>query len=133
MKCLGCGSEIGWDGKGIFAYTCPCGATVFYDEGKSISPPASLIMAFAGKRELPHIDYYLGKSDHVSPEKEELYNLLRGKGAIWSWACEECRSQVIERLVYEVANGLYHFRVHPTLKELIREALEKEEKMEVDG
>ena len=127
MKCLGCGSEIGWDGTGVLAYTCPCGATVFYDEGKSVSPPVSLILAFAGKRELSHIDYYLGKSDHTSLEKEKLYNLLREKGAIWSWECKGCKSRVIEKTVYEVANRLYRFRVHPTLRELIKDAIEKEE------
>jgi hypothetical protein len=127
MKCLGCGGSIPWNGRGVFAYTCSCGATIFYDGKTSIHPPASLVIGLAKKRELPHIDYYLGKSSHTSHEKEEMYDFLRSKGCVWSWECERCKFRTIERIVYEVANKIYRFGIHPALKEAIAQAIEKEE------
>jgi len=65
MKCLGCGTQINWNGNGAFCYTCLCGATVFYDEKvEEVAVPASLITALKKGRELPHIVYYLGKSSY---------------------------------------------------------------------
>lgn len=127
MKCLGCGAPINWDGKSLFAYTCPCGATILYDETTGYHPPASLIIGLHEKRELPHIDYYLGKSSHTSLEKEGAYKFLREKGCIWSWECDQCRERVIDRTVMEIANGLYAFEVHPSLKEEINKTITKKE------
>lgn len=119
MKCLGCDRAIAWDGRGIFCYTCPCGATIFYDEEKGLAPPASLVIALHESRELPHIDYYLGKSNHWSKLKQEMYEFLRSKGAIWSWECEQCKQRVIQRAIMEKKENLYHFGLHHELQKLI--------------
>jgi len=105
----------------MFAYTCPCGATVFYDEQK-IYYPASLIRCLLHDRSLPHIDYYLGKSSFWSPLKQKFYEFLRSKGAIWSWECKECRKNFIKRTLMEKKEGLYPFKLHPELQKLIVEA-----------
>jgi len=119
LKCLGCGGNIPWDGRGLFAYTCPCGATIFYDEKTGVKPPVSLIIGLHVKRPLPHIDYYLGRSEHASTEKEAMYMLLKEAGSVWSWECEDCRPKVLERTAYEIANNLYRFNLHPALKSLV--------------
>jgi len=38
IKCIGCDTQIPWDGAGIFSYTCLCGATIFYDERRLFLP-----------------------------------------------------------------------------------------------
>lgn len=122
MKCLGCDRDIPWDGKSFFAYTCPCGATIFYDEmkwAKNMAPPVSLIMCLYEKRELPHIDYYLGKSSHWSKLKQEMYDFLRSKGAIWSWECSQCKEQIIKRSKMEKEEGFYPLEFHKELEQLI--------------
>jgi len=122
MKCLGCGGEILWDGKGVLAYTCPCGATVFYDEeidGYYI--PVSLLRVMALGEEVYHIDYYLGKSNHTSPEKDAFYEKLRQMGAIWSWECPQCRERVVRTTALKVEEGFYRYELHPELKALVEE------------
>lgn len=119
MKCLGCDREIPWNGTGLFAYTCPCGATIFYDEKKGICPPASLVLGLYEHRELPHIDYYLGKSNFWSKEKQEMCDFLRGKGAIWSWECDQCKERVIERSKMEKQEGFYPLEFHKDLEQLV--------------
>jgi len=122
MRCLGCGGEIGWDGKGAFAYTCPCGATIFYDEEiDSYYIPISLTRLMVLGGEPPHIDYYLGKSAHTGPEKEMFYELLRDLGAIWSWRCPQCRERVVRTTALEVEEGFYRYELHPQLKALVEE------------
>jgi len=96
IKCVGCDTQIPWDGTGILSYTCPCGATIFYDETGRWFLPARLIMALAEGRELPHLDYLVGESDHTSFIKEKLIEELREKGAIWVKECEQCRQRKLE-------------------------------------
>lgn len=92
FKCVGCDTNIGWDGEGVFCYTCPCGAHIFYDnENGSLAPPASLVFALKLGRPLPHLDYLVGESDHTSAIKERLISELREKGAIWMSECEQCQ------------------------------------------
>lgn len=98
FKCIGCDSIIGWDGKGMFCYTCPCGATVFYnDEDGKLAPPASLFRAinkkklFPGEVLTPHIDYYVGDSDYTSEIKERFIKELLDLGFIWMKDCEQCQ------------------------------------------
>jgi hypothetical protein len=128
LRCVGCGSTIPWDGRGLFAYTCPCGATLLIDDGGGLALPVSLVMAVAEHREIPHIDYYLGRSSHTSPEKEKAYEFLRSLGARWSWECEQCRSIIVERTIMELREGLYRFGIHPDLKKLVEDKLRKEAK-----
>ena len=101
MNCLGCGRNIGWDGKGRFCYTCGCGATVFVgDHGLAL--PASLGMAIARgnlvvsmaqQKNLAHLDYYVGVSAHDSEQKRDFIRALRARGHTWSWECAECRGK----------------------------------------
>jgi len=132
MRCLGCNREISWDGRGIFAYTCPCGARVFYDETnpKQIYYPVSLAISLLRGHPLPHIDYYLGKSSFWSHLKQQFYEFLRSKGAIWSWECPECRKRIVERTAMEKAEGFYPFEIHPELRKLMVEALKEREASE---
>jgi hypothetical protein len=116
IRCLGCGRAVDWDGRGNFAYTCLCGATMLIDDNKKVIPPVSFVEVMVNLRTPPHIDYYLGVSNVWSPEKEEVYNLLRSKGATWSWECEEHRSHAIERARMMVKWGL---ELHPDLARLL--------------
>ena len=122
FHCVGCGRTIPWDGKGLFAYTCPCGATLFADEDGKFAWPVSLITAISEHREPPHIDYYLGRSNYDSAEKQKAVEFLRKLGARWSWDCDECRGKIVERTLMEVREGFYHFDLHPELKKLVMEA-----------
>jgi hypothetical protein len=117
--CVGCGKPIPWDGKGLFAYTCPCGATLFADENGKFAWPASLIKAIFEHGEPPHIDYYLGRSNYDSPEKQKAIEFLRRLGARWSWECNECRRKIVERTLMELHEGFYRFNLHSELKKLI--------------
>ena len=92
FKCIGCDAQIPWDGTGLFCYTCPCGATVFYNEeiGK-ITVPASAAIALGRGRSLPHLGYLVGESGYTSPIKEKLIAELREKGFIWMEECEQCQ------------------------------------------
>ena len=117
--CVGCGRDIGWNGEGIFCYTCPCGATLFAKKNHQFAFPASLIIALHEGRELPHIDYYLGFSNHVSEEKEEAYKFLREHGAIWSWECPQCKPRFLERKRMEIKHGFLHVKLHPELAKIV--------------
>lgn len=131
--CLGCGRDLGFlEDTGPLAYTCPCGATIFYEpplhfqagtlcirEGQKILIPVSLPRSIAEMRSLPHIDYYLGKSAHTNEDKERFIEILRGLGACWSWQCAECRPRFIERTRMEVKERLYPLPLHSELKKII--------------
>jgi len=90
FKCIGCDRDIGWDGEGMFSYTCPCGATIFYAEGGRMAYPFSLIRNLQRNRPLPHLDDLVGESDHSSPIKERMIKELREKGFIWMKECDQC-------------------------------------------
>ena len=91
MKCVGCDAAIPWDGRSLFAYTCPCGATVFYDSDMSqIAMPASVVLAMAGNRPLPHLEFLIGESRHTSEIKDRVRERFIEKGAIWMKDCERC-------------------------------------------
>ena len=91
-RCIGCDSQIGWDGEGTLCYTCPCGGHIFYDDKSArLAPPASLVIAIHEKRDLPHLDYLVGKSDFTSPLKERLIEELKSLGAIWMKDCKQCQ------------------------------------------
>ena len=96
-KCVGCDGLIPWDGESAFAYTCPCGASMFYDtESLTLAMPASLVWAIsrckAGVRpEVPHIGYYIGSSSDPCKIKEIALEQLLALGLIWRKDCEQCR------------------------------------------
>lgn len=116
--CVGCGRIIPWNGRGVFAYTCPCGARLFAGP-KGYSLPASLIFGVPNGKELPHIDYYLGISDFVSAEKTKALEELKKAGCIWSWDCPKCKDETLFLRWNERRNKLIHFAVHPELKKVI--------------
>jgi len=121
FHCVGCGIEIAWDGTGLWSYTCPCGATLFADENHQFAFPASLIIGLHEGRELPHIDYYLGFSNYISEEKQQAYEFLKSKGAIWSWDCPQCRERYLERKRMQIQHGFLgkHIQLHPNLEKLL--------------
>ena len=141
MKCLGCGKDVGElaatlssvaeRGYPTIAY-CSCGSTVFYEPplhfqtgnlqvgiDNKILIPVSLPRSLAEKRDLPHLDYYVGKSSSTCEDKERFIKILQGMGACWSWECSECRTHVIEKSRREVKEGLYPLPFHPELQKLI--------------
>lgn len=97
-RCIGCNKTIPWDGRGTLCYTCLCGATLFY-EVETLKPvmPASLIDAINTLQELgvkpesPHIDYYLGESNHTSGIRDLFIKVLLEMGFIWMEDCEQCQ------------------------------------------
>ncbi len=92
FKCVGCDSVIVWDGKGLFSYTCPCGARIWYnDENGALALPCSLIFALVSKTGIPHLEFLIGESAHTSPVKEGVTQALVESGAIWMKDCEQCR------------------------------------------
>lgn len=117
--CVGCGSSIPWDGKGAFAYTCRCGATLFADETGKFCLPASLVIGVTKRKELPHLDYYLGISNYVSAEKQRAYEELRALGCTWSWNCPKCKERFLKLKRGQVKVGMIRFEVHPELKALL--------------
>jgi hypothetical protein len=91
-KCIGCDREIGWDGKALFSYTCPCGATTFYnEEGGMVAPTYSLARNLQLGVPLPHLNNIVGESTYTSTIKEKFIEELRKKGFIWMEECEECQ------------------------------------------
>jgi len=130
MHCVGCGNKISWDGTGILCYTCPCEGTLFADDTQGkIAIPASLVMAALSKRNLPHINYYLGCSNYTSAEKGAVVDRLKQLGATWAWECDECRLRFAMRMMMHVQEGLYRFELHPELKMMIETKLPAEFKL----
>ena len=92
FKCLGCDRDIGWDGEGMFSYTCVCGSRIFYRvETLSIALPASLVLSIASARQVAHLNHLVGESDFTSPLKERLIEELRSMGFIWMEECDQCK------------------------------------------
>ncbi|MBA7688486.1 hypothetical protein ES703_96968 [subsurface metagenome] len=119
MNCLGCGIDLEWlKGFGTVCFTCPCGSTIFVDDRGHALIPISLMRCLAEDRNIPHIDYYVGKSAHVSPEKESFIAMIKGLGAIWSWECPECRQKVLENSRLKAMDRLYP-ELHPELQRFI--------------
>ncbi len=92
FHCVGCGTEIPWDGESIFSYTCPCDATLFSDEDCNVAIPFSILQSTLSglKRPLPHLGDLVGTSDYTSPEKERLTSELKERGFIWMEECTGC-------------------------------------------
>jgi len=92
FKCLGCDRDIGWDGEGMFSYTCICGSRIFYQaETLSIALPFSLVLSLVAHRQGSHLNYLVGESDFTSPLKERLIEALRSRGFLWMEECDQCK------------------------------------------
>ena len=62
-KCVGCDGVISWDGVGMFSYTCPCGATIFYNEETGhMTMPGSVAISISKGQSLPHLGDLVGGS-----------------------------------------------------------------------
>ncbi|KKL81525.1 hypothetical protein LCGC14_1993910 [marine sediment metagenome] len=91
FRCIGCNRPIDWTSEESFCYTCPCGATIFYDEEKDTPvAPASLVAVIKAREELPHLDHLVGRSHFTSPLKERFAEQLTSLGATWMKDCEQC-------------------------------------------
>ena len=101
ITCLGCENCIPWDGKGMFCYTCPCGATVFH-RGDFLIPPASLVFFLEAARnntlprEPAHYEYWLGRSAKVTALKRAVLADLKTLGVTSALDCEKCRDREAE-------------------------------------
>ena len=90
LYCVGCGNCV-FDGEppGILCLTCACGAIAFIDDADNIVWPSSFYIA--NDTNIPHIEYYLGYSDHDSLQKTRAIETLVSSGSKWEDECEECR------------------------------------------
>jgi hypothetical protein len=100
--------------------SCPDLITLFADEEGRFAFPLSLLRAIYEHREPPHIDYYVGRSSHTSPEKEKAIQLLKALGARWSWECEECHARKLWKEIEDMVKG-----VSSTLKDLTDQFLKE--------
>lgn len=92
MHCIGCGSPISWNGKGMFSYTCPCGSTTLINEETGqLHPVGSIAMQILTKNPVTHLDSIVGESNYTSPEKEQLIKELEFMGFIWMKDCKQCQ------------------------------------------
>lgn len=92
-RCIGCDKGISWDGTGLFSYTCPCRATIFWNEETGqISMPASVVIGISKGKTLPHLDDLVGNSDFTSPQKTGVIEELSAQGFIWMRECEQCKN-----------------------------------------
>jgi len=125
--CLGCGVEVDWDGRGLFAYTCLCRATGMVDgEGRLVMPLSFYRMLRDAvekrPRRPPHIDHYLGVTGHTSDAKMLALRILRDIGAVYSWECGECRERILNLVRVDVDLGVFKLDdLHPSLARMLRE------------
>jgi len=96
LSCVGCGEPVCEAEPGdILAIACHCGAPApILQGGGTFSPPLSLVrIVREARRKLPHLEYFLGYSDHESVVKTALIEELRERGAISQAECpeEECQ------------------------------------------
>lgn len=93
LYCVGCGRAVAKSRPGqVLAIACACGANapiLHSEDGGWWCPPASLVMATGAN--LPHLEYYLGFSEHESTMKTEVTRLLRALGAISYTECVDTR------------------------------------------
>ncbi|KKL20360.1 hypothetical protein LCGC14_2456260, partial [marine sediment metagenome] len=100
LYCLGCGQPVAQIHPGqTLAIACRCGANapILHAKDGSWATPFSLIQA-TGVKPPPHLEYYLGFSEHQSTLKTEVIRMLRALGSISYTECsdESCR-QAFER------------------------------------
>lgn len=94
LYCVGCGRAITKSKPGqLLVISCGCGASapILHSEDGRWAPPLSLVRATGIT--LPHIEYYLGFSDHQSPLKTKVTQMLRALGSISYKECSDadCR------------------------------------------
>lgn len=95
LYCVGCGQPVAKLIPGqTLAIACACGANapILHTLDGRWAPPASLVRATGAM--IPHIEYYLGFSDHQSIIKTEVTRMLRAFGSISYTECSDpnCRA-----------------------------------------
>ena len=91
----------GVDARGGWAYTCPCGGNLFTFDGR-LALPTSLVgyLAYqklgAGsplgvRKDIPHLEYYVGYSDFMDDVKRDAINQLKLAGSIPEDECQDER------------------------------------------
>jgi hypothetical protein len=126
LVCVGCGLKREWSGRGVLAITCICRATFFMEETENkLMPPASFYMRvmLAGRKytdSIPHIDYYVGISNHHSNMKDEIVLMLKQKGSKWSWNCDRCKDEVIKHIKWEMERCYIRFELNSELAKLVQ-------------
>jgi len=104
LCCVGCGRRVSKPAKHL-AISCRCGAMspFLYLEGlgQVHSFPGSFLVlkinyALSGKNpNMPHIEYFLGRSRHTSPMKADTEASLRAIGCISENECPECVQRTV--------------------------------------
>jgi len=94
LHCVGCGEYVCQAEPGaVLAIACMCGAGAPILEGEGIcAPPLALVRMVSRGRQAspPHLEYFLGYSDHESEAKTAVLQVLRRLGAI---SQAECRGK----------------------------------------
>jgi len=106
LHCIGCGNAVAKDVPGqTLAISCSCGAgsPLLEADGQTLaSIPASLMKLSYEyvegikseqdlAKEAPHLEYYLGYSDHDSPAKTNAVAFLKVLGCTAQQDCPELR------------------------------------------
>ena len=94
--CVGCGNPvISIEPGAMIAISCYCGALApILFRGLDLPMiPSSLVFLIYEKREPPHLEYYLGYSDHKSGMKEQMAQELKVLGCTSQEGCEKDRCQ----------------------------------------
>jgi len=88
LYCVGCGRVVASVKPGqVLAIACVCGANapIMHTKDGRWAPPFSLVRATGAM--IPHLEYYVGFSNHESLLKTEVIRMLRAFGSI---SYEEC-------------------------------------------
>lgn len=106
LYCIGCGRIVAHVSPGqSLAIACVCGASapILHTKDNTWAPPFSLVRATGAT--IPHLEYYLGFSDHESQAKTAVIQMLRAFGSISYKECTEpeCRANFERgKLRYEI-------------------------------
>lgn len=115
FHCLGCGRHVCRAREGAtLAISCACGAmapVLLGKDGALQGLPASLVhllrsYVLQDNEARPHLEYYLGFSDHHSPEKERMETVLRALGCIPQGECPDPKCRQSYRRTLEEWNHL---------------------------
>lgn len=99
LNCLGCGRGLApYKPKQVLSISCPgcrAEAPIMECEGELTSVPASLLRFWhEGAEEPPHLEYYLGYSDHHSVLKDNVAQTMKNKGCYSQESCEKLKCQL---------------------------------------
>ncbi|MDP3063877.1 MAG: hypothetical protein Q8O40_11810 [Chloroflexota bacterium] len=98
VYCVGCGGPVCTLRPGhTVAIACRCGAgsPILYEPttARVMAMPGSLYRALARKDTMPHLEYYLGYSDHTSQVKDRITLELQAAGSTSQRDCTKMECQ----------------------------------------